>query len=409
MRKILFSIASAALVVAACDNAAEADEDFALAETGLFDDADVTQAEAPPRLAQANAQYGGQNRAQNAPPQQMGKIAPGAVRVKRVSIMDPTGFEKPMVATTVLVPADWRTQGGVSWGGTPGCGGGYNIDYRADAPDGVSGVHFFPMEHWTWNNMGMQSSSGCPLMQIFTAEQYIQNLLSRARANARILDFRPRPDIVQQYKALNQVTAMPGGELRQWVESVEALIAYNQNGIDMRETVVVAVMFSKSTMQGLGTTAETIMAGSLPGFAMRAPNGKLDFKLAEFIRNSGKTNPEWSARIAKHHQKMAGISAKGARDRSRMIAKTGDEIREIQTEMWRNSNESFDRMSRENSEVVRGVETYNDPYYGGTVQLDSTYERAWQANDGSYILSNDHLFEPYRDLGVDAQQLEVAQ
>ena len=76
---------------------------------------------------------------------------------------------------------------------------------------------------------------------------------------------------------------------------------------------------------------------------------------------------------------------------------------------WRSGNESSDRMQRESTEAIMGVETYNDPYYGGTVQLDHTYDNAWQLNDGSYVLTNDAMFEPYRDLGVDGQRLEAAQ
>ena len=79
----------------------------------------------------------------------------------------------------------------------------------------------------------------------------------------------------------------------------------------------------------------------------------------------------------------------------------------MQSDSRRKQSESFDRSSRETSEAIRGVETYDVPYHGGTVQLDSTYERAWQLPDGSYVLSNDALFDPGRDLGVDATRLEV--
>jgi hypothetical protein len=146
---------------------------------------------------------------------------------------------------------------------------------------------------------------------------------------------------------------------------------------------------------------------TLPGFAMRAPHGQLDFKVAEMIRKSGRENPAWSSRIAQHHAKISGIQIQGARERSRIIAQTGEEIRQMQADSWRQYNDSSDRMAREASEAIRGVETYNDPYYGGTVQLDNTYEHAWQLNDGSYVLSHDSFFEPYKDLGVEGQRLQV--
>ena len=107
--------------------------------------------------------------------------------------------------------------------------------------------------------------------------------------------------------------------------------------------------------------------------------------------------------------KISQTNLKGARDRSEIIAQTNSEILDIQMQTWRSGNESSDRMQRESTEAIMGVETYNDPYYGGTVQLDHTYDNAWQLNDGSYVLTNDAMFEPYRDLGVDGQRLEAAQ
>ncbi|MGB5493945.1 MAG: hypothetical protein WBM97_05655 [Sedimenticolaceae bacterium] len=57
----------------------------------------------------------------------------------------------------------------------------------------------------------------------------------------------------------------------------------------------------------------------------------------------------------------------------------------MQADTWRLYNESSDYLARERSEAIRGVETYNDPYYGRNVELDNTYNNAWQLNDGTYI------------------------
>lgn len=340
----------------------------------------------------------------------VGKLPPGAVRVKRVEIVDRNGFEKPMVATTVLIPADWRTEGGIVWGGGA-CGPGYNVDYQAMSPDGRSGVHFFQMEQWQWNSMGAADPNGCPTMQITSVRQYLDNLISRARPGAQMLDYRRRPDIEEQFSHFNQTTPMPLGESRTWIEAAQALIGYNQDGVAMQETIAVAVVFNLMRNQPMaGVPGSDFLSGStLPGFAMRAPEGRLDAKLAEMIRNSGRENPAWAARIAQHNAKIAGIQIQGARDRSRIIAQTGEEIRQMQADSWRQYNESTDRMARETSEAIRGVETYKDPYYGDTVQLDHTYENAWQLEDGTYVLSNDAFFDPYKDLGVNAVKLEVAE
>ena len=336
--------------------------------------------------------------------------AAAQTRVKRAEIVDRAGFGKPLVASTILVPVDWHAEGGVVWN-TQGnaCGNGYNFDWRAMSPDGLSGVHILPMERWQWNSWGAADPAGCPTAQIGSARQYIENLVARGRSGARILDFRRRPDIEEELSQLNRTTPMPMGEMRSWVEAGEALLAYHHNGVEVRETVAVAAVFSvmrTEAMSGM-PASESWTGATLPGFAARAPAGSLDFRTAEMIRKSIRPGPEWSARIAQHDATMAGIQLEGARERSRIIARTGEEIRQMQADSWRRQSESSDRLARESSEAIRGVETYEDPYVGGTVELDNSYEHAWQLNDGTYVLTDDHFFEPYRDLGIDGRRLEV--
>ena len=345
-----------------------------------------------------------------------GPLPKGAVRVKRVKIMDEHGFEKPMVATTLMIPADWSYEGGIVWGGQGApCGVNYNVTFEAKSPDGKSGVAIIPQETWYWSSMGANQQN-CAYIKITSVQEYLQNIIVRARPGARILDFRRRPDIEKEYAQINQQSDMYGLHSRSWIESGEALIGYQEDGVDMRETIVSAVMlfqYVSDSMNGV-PGFQNINGASLPGFAMRAPNGQLDFTLAEAIRKSPVNNPAWDAKIAQFNANIARINAKGARDRaqtaadtSRMIAKTGDEIREMQMDSWKRQQDSSDYIQRESSEALRGVETYNDPYYGGTVELDNTYNDAWQLDDGSYVLSNDALFDPNVDLGVNAQKLEV--
>ena len=87
--------------------------------------------------------------------------------------------------------------------------------------------------------------------------------------------------------------------------------------------------------------------------------------------------------MARHSAKISQIQRQGAMDRSRIIAKTGDEIRQMQQDSWEKQNASRDRMQRETIESIRGTETYNDPSSGGTIELDNSYDHAGQLEDGS--------------------------
>jgi hypothetical protein len=76
---------------------------------------------------------------------------------------------------------------------------------------------------------------------------------------------------------------------------------------------------------------------------------------------------------------------------------------------WQARNQSMDRTQRETIESIRGVETYNDPHYGGTVQLSNQYQHAWQLRDGSYVLTDDVNFDPNRAFGVQGTLLQRTQ
>lgn len=346
-----------------------------------------------------------------APGAQPVALPSGAHRVKRVEIMDPSGFEKPLVAYTIMLPVDWRSQGGVVWGQNMACGAsGYDMNFAAMSPDGRTGVQLIPSANWTWNNFSGPQNN-CIFAPIQSAQQYLEFFVSQARPGARVIDFRPRADLAEPLKQMNSVMPMAGGEQRSWVDAGEVLIGYNANGVDTRETVAAVVYVNHARMEGgVGMGQMEFLSGAaMSAWSMRAPNGQLDFTFSELLRKSIVAAPEWSQRIARHNAKISQTNLKGARDRSAIIAKTNSDILDIQMETWRSGNESSDRIQRESTEAIMGVETYNDPYYGGTVQLDHTYDNAWQLNDGSYVLTNDAMFEPYRDLGVDGQRLEAAQ
>lgn len=341
----------------------------------------------------------------------------GAIRVQKADVIDQSGFGRPMVAATVMIPAGWQTQGGVLWiQNMTGCGKKTpHFAWRATSPDGMSTMEILPEENWSGSNQyvaGMPQQT-CPNIQIQTAKEYIHTWVQYNRPGARVLDYRDRYDTVaeldKQLKQMQQQQPpMPGIEMRQWIEGGQALIGYNQQGTEMRELIGIAVIFTLTRMQGVmpGEIAEYLTISTLPGFSMRAPDGRLDFKMAEMLRKSGRPDPQWQAKMAQHYRKMSQINTKGAMDRSKIISRTYSEISAMQHDSWKKKNASDDYLQRERVEAIRGTETYNDPS-GGTIELDNTYQHAWQLNDGSYVLTDDHSFNPYAVMGQDGQKLEV--
>lgn len=351
---------------------------------------------------------------------------PAGMQVAQV--LDRNGFEKPMVAATKLIPAGWKVNGGVVWNinaGPSGCGKNTPyVDWTATSPDGLGMISMLPEETWTAlnHNVAMmgQMPQRCPPKPTET-KAFILDYAQRYRPGSRVLDYRDVTDTLKELHSQLQPhqTDPYGNETRQWAGGGQALIGYQVNGREVRELIGTVVIFNQMRMPGLmqGEYSEIISTMVMPGFAMRMPEGQLDFDKAEFFRESGKVNPAWQSRMQKYHAKNAkiqadsnakisAINAKGAADRSKIISQTNNEISDIQMQTWRNTQESNDRGQREFREAIGGYETYNDPSTGGTVELDNTYDRAFQLNDGTNVLTNDAFFEPFADTGQDGQQLE---
>lgn len=348
---------------------------------------------------------------QPAPSSQAGRrgLPKGAVRLEPTVIVDASGFEKPMGAATLFTPEGWRAQGGVLWGREYLCTNGYAFNWMAVSPDGMQAIAVLPQERWETNNYGAAPSTpGCQSAPYTNVQQYLQGLAQRWRPGARAIDYRPRPDIARDFAQLNQTTPTAMGEIRTWVEAGELLFAYADRGVEMRGVVSAAAVFTlMRSHNGMGGSMDALTGATFPVWAASAPNGRLNLGFLEAIRRSIKTNPQWERRISGHNVAIAQVAIEESRKRADMIARSNAEISRIRQEAWSAYQESADRRAREFGELIRGVETYTDGYApGGSVELSRNYDHAWRMNDGSYILTNDASFDPWKDLQLEGRKLE---
>lgn len=333
-----------------------------------------------------------------------------ALRFEPAVIVDATGFDRPVGAATLFIPHGWQTQGGVEWGQQYMCTNGYAINWQTSSPDGSRSYAILPQERWESNNFGAPPTApGCGFAPFADVRQYLENAVQRWRPGSRALDYRRRADIERELVQLNTRTPMPAGELRQWVEVGELLFAFGERGHEMRGTATVAVLFNLSRADyGMGPM-DSLVGHAFGIYAATAPNGQLDIALADALRRSLKLNPEWERRIAGHNTAIGRAALEESRKRSEILTRTNEEIARIRQESWDNYQQSADRRAREFAEVIRGVETYADADApGGSVELSHMYEQAWRLNDGSYVLTNDPSFDPWRELQIEGRRLEAA-
>ena len=89
---------------------------------------------------------------------------------------------------------------------------------------------------------------------------------------------------------------------------------------------------------------------------------------------------------------MQSIRAAGAL--SKQISAANDSISKSTSDAWREQQASYDRVYGELSEQIRGVESYENPFEGRTVELPNDYGYAWVSASGEYALSDSAGFNP---------------
>lgn len=337
-----------------------------------------------------------------------------AVRLAPNVIMDWTGFGQPMPAATIFTPHDWTAEGGIAWGQQFACTNGYAYNWRAVSPDGLSGIAILPQQKWEWSSSGQPLDANCPMAQFSTVPEYHSAVLQQMRPDAKIEGFRPRPDLEWDLAHLTGTTGNDFQQTQTQVQSGETFVSFTENGARVRGSLISSVLFTYMRTGGgdYSYTAplENYTGFALPSYTAFAPEDQFDPAFFEGLRRSFSSDQRWEAAIAGHNQTMGRIASEGAMARSRITAQTYESIREMSQSAWESRQKSADHSAREFSEYLRDVETYDDPMSSTRqVELDSSYEHAWRMDDGTYILTNDHSFNPVEVYGQFGEELGASQ
>ena len=344
-----------------------------------------------------------------------------ATTMQRVEIVDATGFDRPMTAQTIEVPAGWKTSGGVSWDRSVECvSNNLGMAWSATSPDGRFAVSLLPRLTWQVASATVVPLYPCPAAPMDSARSYLEAVVRNARPGARVLSYRDRPDLVAERQ---RHAAQPAPGSRVWFESGEILIGYPLQGVEMRETIVAAVTFSEISNPMVG---RSLSASAEDAMALRAPDGQLDFALLERIRTSGRIERAWgeqmlafskakieaiSQRQAQdiqtwHARRMNEITTAGILERGRIRMDTIREVGRINNQVVASRDATNTRIHEGNVRAIQEVQPWRDPSTGQQVDLSIHYRHAWQLDDGRQFLTNDADFDPQRTLGINGHRLE---
>jgi hypothetical protein len=348
--------------------------------------------------------------------------SPGFYRMKLVKIVDAKGFEKPLTAVTMLIPTDWTLRGEVKYELKTACTDDLvRVAFVAASPDGRTFVELFPSASWTWSDdpnsrqfmeqdRQMKSQFGmksCAIAPPVTSRDFLaKQLLPRVRPGAKVVAAENDPEAQQALATgVGQLEAQmrqAGVNVQIRADTSRLRIAWDRQG-QPEEEWVTGVTFARGMlapaydpMTGRIGQAMGYACGAEFLFGLGAPVGKLEAneKLFRAILGSVRVDPEWQGRVTQAQANIHAIQAKGAADRSRILSKSAEDIRRIQDETYQRRQESQDRISQKWSQTIRGVETFQNPGTGETVELSNRYGNAWSNGKGEYLLTDSPSFDP---------------
>ena len=344
---------------------------------------------------------------------------------QRVRIKDQNGFGQPVEAYSILLPKGWRTEGQVSWVINATCpADAIQNRVTAVSEDGAFRLDIFPLRNWQWfddpmmlqnaQNNARSGFAGCALVRPYDAGQYMEQVLVPVDLpGARLISHRPNQEMeammLEQAQRNNAAYRASGVNLETRPSAHVGRLQWSDGRIGIALCAVEqTVAFMPNLLNGgnyasyqCRTTVKTVLA---------APAGREEEaeKILGTIVASTRINPDWLSAVQGVYRNIAKVEMQETAKRAAMWRQTQSEISDIQRRTWENSQASQDRISEGWSQVLRGVETWKEPG-GGSIELSSGYNEAWSKGDGTYILSNEPLFDPSVAFQEDWKRLQKPQ
>ncbi len=322
-------------------------------------------------------------------------------RYRMVDIMDNQGFERPMRAARMLVPADWQTSGSMDWmaGRQRGQSGPVNT-FSAVSPDGLSSLAFLPTFCLARSNMPGYNPSqfGCRNGTANGAQDMV-GFLTSLLPNGRIVNVQRDPAMARQLTAMGW--EMQGDPYsRYWMDAVVAEVSYTYEGRAYRGLVLLMSThnYMKSghsfaaygygyDMPGMPAVTETSFASAGLVFAYGAPVEDFDPGMFTLLLSNYRADPNWSRRMAVHWAKINDMNIETARKISEINRKANAEISRMQRETWNAQQKSFDNSSRDINDTIAGIWDYTTSD-GSIISVPEHAGDLVEMPDGSFVITD---------------------
>ena len=370
-----------------------------------------------------------------APPSMPSAIHANYYRMKKVAIIDEHGFERPMQAMSLLIPADWQFQGSVQYNPNTACHADMvRLTFRATSPDGRFAIEMFPDHHWQWSGdpqmvrmlqasnqqMAQYGRKSCDLMAPMDAAEYLRRfVVPGVRRDARVVGVEPMTEMAQQLQQQarkdENIAALQGIRAQVRTDVSRVRLAYNSGGQAVEEWLtaetVAAGMAGPSFNMRTGRMGQAVYydCGGYLVTGLRAPQGQLQpmEKFFLMVLSTIRLDPTWESRVAGVMAQMNADDSRAAMQRSAIATQYGRDTSRIINQGYQSRGKMEDSAFHQWDQAIRGVQTFRNPNTGETVELSNEYGHAWAGAGNQYILSEAEGFNPNVTVGGNWTRMEA--
>ncbi len=336
----------------------------------------------------------------------------------RARILDKVGFSQLVEAFSILVPKNWKVDGGIMWNPPGTTCAGNNIGVKAVSPDGKYIFDMLPGYIWGFStgspNIPQGDNKYCGYGEPLNAEAYFRNVFLRNELkNPEVISLTENhggAEALEESNTKNRQEMMNYGasQVNYYPSSITAKVKWNNGsegivicGVNITEILVPNKYNGTTTKVYTTVASERVMFMHPAGESERATN------MLSVIMASMRTNPLWKKTVdnfwlgVRQQKQVAHIGTINILDeQTRQIGR--DAIKQGQQNLnnmdanmrnWEATQQSQDRIHTSFIKTIREVETYRDAT--GTIELGSGYNHAWSRSDGSsFIMSDNPNFDP---------------
>jgi hypothetical protein len=340
----------------------------------------------------------------------------------RARIMDKVGFEQPVEAFSILIPENWKFDGGIMWNPPGSSCAGTNQGMKAVSPDDLYSFEMMPDYMWSFTtdqqlaqfNQQQQYPQYCSFGEPMNAENYFKTVFApNELGNPQVTSIKENMGGTQALQESNekarqelmrygtsQVNFYPSGisATVKWANNSEGIIIC---GVNIIESVISNPYNGSYSKSFTSVASERIVFMHPPGENEKAAN------MLSVIMGSIRTNHTWKNAVDSFWRSVREQSNREHIGRIQMIDEQTRQIgnaairqgqqnlnnMEATMRSWEATQKSQDRIHTNFVKAIREVENYQDET--GKVELISGYNHAWSRSDGSsFIMSDDPNFDP---------------